>query len=137
MKLNAIVMVKNEADIIEETLLHALAFCDGIFVFDNGSNDGTSEILERMSGTHNKIVVDFSSDCPYRNQLRNRIYNKRHMDFSDEDWWYILDADEMLVEDPRPYLERARERGYSCMSVWQAQFYFTDEDYQHYQFENK
>lgn len=37
MKLNAICIIKNEADIIIETLHNALRFCDTIYVFDNGS----------------------------------------------------------------------------------------------------
>ena len=132
MKINAICMVKNEADIIVETLTHALTFCDNIFIFDNGSDDGTSELIDQLCERHSNIFVDFRSSCEYKNQLRNRVYNKHHQQFSDQDWWYILDADEMLSEDPREKLMDASEHGHQRMRVWQAQFYFTEHDLKYY-----
>jgi hypothetical protein len=36
-KLNAICMVKDEDDIIEQTLAHAVRYCDKIYVLDNGT----------------------------------------------------------------------------------------------------
>ncbi len=136
MKLNAICMVKNEADVIEETLLNAAAFCHKIYVFDNGSDDGTWEIVQRLADSYENIEVAFHSFEVFKNQLRNRVYNKYHQLYSRDDWWYILDADEMLVEDPKPRLEKAMAKGKDCMHVWQAQFYFTDKDQENYHLED-
>jgi hypothetical protein len=60
-----------------------------------------------------------------------------HYRYSASDWWYILDADEMLTEDPRPMLVKAMQRNKNQMRVWQAQFYFTDNDLAVYDQEDK
>jgi hypothetical protein len=137
MKLNAICIIKNEADIILETLNNALRFCDTIYVFDNDSTDGSWELIYQKSLNDSRIVIAAHSDEIYRNQFRNRVYNMFHQGYSASDWWYILDADEMLTEDPRPMLVKAMQRNKNQMRVWQAQFYFTDNDLAVYDQEDK
>lgn len=128
MKVNAICMVKNEADIIIEALENALSFCNKIYVFDNGSTDGTSELLDDFIKDNPSVILTERSDEVFRNELRNRVYNRYHQEFEHEDWWYILDADELLASDPRPMLRMAAENNCDSMRIWQAQFYFTDKD---------
>lgn len=128
MKINAICMVKNEVDIIEETLLNAMKFCHKIYIFDNWSTDGTWEIVESMAKRFKEIEIAAHSEEVFKNQLRNRVYNQFHRLYTKEDWWYILDADEMLVESPKPMLEKAAKKGKNVMRSWFAQFYFTEKD---------
>ncbi|MCF2950418.1 glycosyltransferase family 2 protein [Paraglaciecola aquimarina] len=137
MKLNAICIIKNEADIILETLENALNFCDTIYVFDNGSTDGSWELIQQKAASDSRVVITAHTDEIYRNQFRNRVYNMFHQQYSPSDWWYILDADELLVEDPRPMLCKAMQRNKTQMRVWQAQFYFTDKDLAVYDQEDK
>lgn len=137
MKLNAICIIKNEVDIILETLNNALNFCDTIYVFDNGSTDGSWELICEKARIDSRIVIAAHTDEIYRNQFRNRVYNMFHHKYSTSDWWYILDADEMLTEDPRPMLVKAVQRKKNQMRVWQAQFYFTDNDLAVYDKEDK
>lgn len=136
MKLNAICMVKNEADVIKEALLNAITFCHRIYVFDNGSTDGTWELVQLLANRHKQIVIAAHSDEVFKNQLRNRVYNMYNHNYSNEDWWYILDADEMLSADPKPLLKEAAIKGYDMLRVWQAQFYFTDRDKESYELED-
>jgi len=136
MKINAICIVKNEIDIIGESIDNALKFCDNIFIFDNYSDDGTYELLTEKSIKNNRIVIAERSNEIFKNQLRNRIYNRYHNLFEDTDWWYILDADELLSEDPKPFLEKADKKKCDHMKIWQAQFYFTDKDYANFDKEN-
>ena len=137
MKLNAICIIKNEVDIIADTLDCALEFCDTIYVFDNASTDGSWEVICAKVAQDSRIVIAAHTNEIYRNQFRNRVYNMFNHNFSASDWWYILDADEMLIEDPRPMLIRAMQRNKNQMRVWQAQFYFTDKDLAVYDNENK
>jgi hypothetical protein len=48
MKLHGVMMVRNEADIIEASVRHNLATLDRLLVVDHGSFDGTSEILRQL-----------------------------------------------------------------------------------------
>jgi hypothetical protein len=137
MKLNAICIIKNEVDIIADTLDYALEFCDMIYLFDNASTDGSWEVICAKVALDSRIVIVAHTDEIYRNQFRNRVYNMFNHTFSESDWWYILDADEMLIEDPRPMLIIAMQRNKNQMRVWQAQFYFTDKDLAVYDNENK
>lgn len=136
MKINAICMVKNEADIILEALSNALHFCHRIYVFDNGSTDGTSELLDEFIFANPSVVLAERSDEVFKNQLRNRVYNQYHHLYSADDWWYILDADELLTSNPKAMLEQASRQGRDTMRVWQAQFYFTDHDLAHFEQED-
>lgn len=47
----ALMMVKDEADIVAATVTHLLAHVDEVRVYDNLSTDGTREILEQMPVT--------------------------------------------------------------------------------------
>ncbi|MGJ8680778.1 glycosyltransferase family 2 protein [Paraglaciecola sp.] len=137
MKVNAICIIKNEVDIISEVLDNALQFCHQIYILDNGSTDGSWELINEKAAIDPRINIVGQTDEIYRNQFRNRVYNQFHKEYSVDDWWYILDADEMLVDDPRPMLVKASQGGKKQMRVWQAQFYFTDQDLAHYQDEDK
>ena len=137
MKINAICVVKNEGDIIRETLLNAMKFCHRIYVFDNGSTDGTWEYVQIMAKHHEQIEIAFHSDEVFKNQLRNRVYNKYHQQYSNHDWWYILDGDEMLTETPAPMLKAALVSNKNALYSWFAQFYFTDKDMAQYEQEDQ
>ena len=44
-------VTKDDADVLEESLEHALGFCDRVIAMDNCSTDGTWELLRREGGS--------------------------------------------------------------------------------------
>lgn len=57
MKIFAIMLVKNEADIVASVLKDAEKWADKIFILDNGSTDGTWEIIQSLKNEDRKSVV--------------------------------------------------------------------------------
>jgi glycosyltransferase involved in cell wall biosynthesis len=96
-KIAAVMMVKNEARRVNVTL-ESIGALDGLVVFDTGSEDGTPELIERLSPVpvHTKrgAFVDFATSM---NVL---------MDYADEcavehgyKFYVLLDANDELVGD--------------------------------------
>lgn len=131
-KTYAICLIKNEADVIADCLRHAMQFCDRIFILDNGSTDGTWEIVNSLASIHEQIVVERQLTETFRDGMRSIVYNKHHQELSDQDWWLRLDADEFLVGDPRPVLAKANRERADFVTAWQLQFYYTDADYRNW-----
>src|ERR1700756_1456169 len=94
LKIHGLCLVKNEADILPETLTSALHWCDHIYVFDNGSNDGSWELVKELSRQHLQIVPYKQDNVPYTNGLRAAIFSAFQSNASSQDWWCALDADE-------------------------------------------
>src|SRR5271155_1663328 len=127
MRIQAMCLVKNEADILQETLISALHWCDHIYVFDNGSNDGTWELVQELAKQHPQIVPYKQDDVLYSNGLLADIFNAFRSKAGPQDWWCRLDADEIYIDDPRIFLAKIPAR---FQTVWSASFayYFTDQD---------
>lgn len=131
MKLFGLCVVKDEADVIQQSLTHALEYCDRIIVLDNGSTDATWSILQDLSQQYSQKITLFGQITePFRDSIRSHIYNQFHTELTATDWWLRLDADEFLAEDPRPYLERANHEQADFIKAWQIQFYYTDIDHE-------
>jgi glycosyltransferase involved in cell wall biosynthesis len=128
MKLYAICLIKNEDDIIAQTLKYATRYCDKIFVIDNGSTDRTWELVNGLSKQFPQIVPFVQTQAPYDDGLRWMAYDAHHQGMSDTDWWLVLDSDEFLAEDPRPVIQQAMDEGADIVVAWQIQFYFTERD---------
>ena len=64
-RFHALLPVRDEADIIGQSLRHMLTWVDAIYVFDNGSVDDTWEIsllkftFEMIQKSHNINMFDF------------------------------------------------------------------------------
>jgi len=80
----AIIIAKNEQDMIKESLL-SVAFCDEIIIIDNDSSDDTAKIAKQQGArVFNVKTNDFS-------KLRNLGKEK-----ADAKWLLYIDADERL-----------------------------------------
>ena len=127
MKIHGLCLVKNEADVLQETLASAFHWCDHIYVFDNGSDDGTWELVKELAKQHLQIVPYKQDDVLYTNGLRADIFNAFRSNAAPQDWWCALDADEFYIDDPRIFLTKVPKR---FQTVWSASlnYYFTDQD---------
>jgi len=125
--IHGICLVKDEADVITRTLKTAIQWCDFIYVFDNGSTDGTWEKILSLSQNYRQITPYKQDAKPFHNGLRSEVFNHYRSISIDGDWWCVLDADEFYIDNPRIFLAKVSER---YQVVWNAsfQYYFTDKD---------
>lgn len=106
MRLAAISVVRDEADIIEAFARHNLSFVDRLYIADDGSTDATAEILRRLTEEGLPVeLFDMAGDASYF-QSRKTMELLRHA-MAQEDWTYIfpLDGDEFLAVESRQVLE--------------------------------
>jgi glycosyltransferase involved in cell wall biosynthesis len=123
----AMCLVKNESDIIRQCLTAASEWCDAIYVFDNGSQDGTWEQVLEFAGK-NRAIVPYKQDLrPFRDSLRGEIFEHYRGNSKEGDWWCRLDADEFYIDNPRIFLSVVPLE-YDL--IWSAsfQYYFTEKD---------
>ncbi len=107
MRLVAVSIVKNEADIIEPFVRHTLAWADVHLVFDHASTDGTREILGALQREGLPLRVFTDDALGHLQHLRathlQRIAVREHA----ADWVLLLDADEILTGAGRAVMEHS------------------------------
>jgi len=102
-----------------------------VYVLDNGSEDGTWEIVLDLSRKWPGIMPHAHEDCVFQPSLRSRLFGHYRGNASTGDWWCRLDADEFYIDDPREFLACVPNL---CHVVWSSsfQYYFTDKDLERY-----
>lgn len=106
-KIYSLLVVKNEADVIAASLRDACRWSDKIIVLDNGSSDGTWEIVKQLSEDLPQIVAFGQYAGPFRIGLRAQLFKAYRKEMKWGDWWCVrLDADEFYPNDVRGLLSR-------------------------------
>ena len=118
--------VKNEDDIIADSVTHAAQFCDKVFVVDNASTDRTWDIVRGLD-LENVIPV-CSKDFVFRDHLRLRFMETKKEELGANNWWYMFDADEFLIEDPFDAIAVAEEEDADCIGVEIINFLLTKDE---------
>lgn len=96
--LSVFLIVKNEADRIEDCLQSVAHWADEIVVLDSGSTDGTVEIAQRYATVH-------QTDWPGFSAQRNRA-----LKLVTGEWVLSIDADERLTPGLREEIDAALSR---------------------------
>ena len=107
MRLVAVSIVRNEADIIEAFVRHTRAWVDHHLVFDHASTDGTRQILCALRDEGLPLSL-FTDGCPdnlqqSRSNFLTQVAAREH----GADWILLLDADEIMAGPSRVGLQEA------------------------------
>jgi hypothetical protein len=127
MRVHCLTLVRDEADILGHTLDAALEWAHAIYVLDNGSSDGTWELLQDYAARHPQIILAGRDHGPYRTALWGELANQFIRNAEKGDWWCRLDADEIYLDDPRRFLADVDPRDQIVFSI-SIHYYFTDLD---------
>ncbi len=107
MKLVAVSVVKNEADIIEAFVRHTGTWVDHHLVFDHDSTDGTREILAELVREGWPLALFTDDVLANLQHVRSNALARLAFDQQGADWVVPLDADEFLCAPNRTAFESA------------------------------
>lgn len=127
-----ICVVKNEADIVAQCLEDAARWAWRIFVYDNGSTDGTWEAALNVAARNERVVPFRQDGKPFHPTMRQEVFSNYRDLADDGDWWCILDADEFYREDPRKFLARIPAAYQAAWNV-HLDFFLTEQDIARYE----
>jgi glycosyltransferase involved in cell wall biosynthesis len=121
-------VASNEADIIATNIFHHMELVDEMWVMDNGSVDGTYEILQDLVSRFGEDRLHlFRDDEPIHDQQK-RVNYLIQQGRETCDWWLHVDADEFYVGSIRQTLEKIQARGCNVVVTHHWDFLMTGFD---------
>ncbi len=99
-----LLVCRDEADIIAETLHHALEWCEEIHVLDTGSTDPTWDIVQDLAASEPRLRPFGRHEVVFDLCLRGWLFEHVRNRFRPGDWLAMLDADEIYHTDPRRFI---------------------------------
>lgn len=113
MRFHALLPVRDEADILGQSLAHLLAWADAIYVFDTGSVDESWEIVQDFAARDERVIPLKKEPVYFSEQrVRGWIFNQARASMNDGDWFLRVDADEFHHVAPPEFVRtqlRSRE----------------------------
>ncbi len=114
MKIGLTLLVKDEIDILQYHLNFHVPKFDIVCVTDNGSTDGTRELLRKWE-SDTFIVIDEPNQNYQQSQWVTRMVN--HLKSMGCDWVVNSDADEFWRGDLRKVITATDKEGFNCLMV--------------------
>lgn len=125
MKVAALTLMKNEADILPFKLKYMEDQVDYYLFLDNESEDNSLEIVSR----HPKTVFCDVIKGTYRTTMRDILIEEVQKYISEKDWIVYIDPDEVPFFNIKSKIEEITN-SYNCARVYFPYFFFTKEMYE-------
>lgn len=101
-----LLIVRDEGDIIDQSLKHLLTWADRIFILDTGSLDNTWEKIQEIALNNKRIKLLGKSPVVYSNNIaRGYMFEEARKEMSHGDWLIRVDADEFYHIPPPQFVE--------------------------------
>lgn len=120
-------LVRNEADIVADNIIyHARKGVDGFVVMDNGSTDGTLEILESLKLNYQIVVINNPAGIYQQSKWMTRLAKIARNTFK-ADFVISNDADEFWMLDEGLKYSDVLDKGDSVVTVNRVNSVFTED----------
>ena len=107
----ALLPVRDEADIIGESLSSLLGWADAIYVFDTGSVDETWEIVQAFAAKDARVCAMRKEPVYFsETRLRAWMFDQARQTMRNGDWFMRVDADEFHHVSPPEFVESRMRR---------------------------
>jgi glycosyltransferase involved in cell wall biosynthesis len=103
-KFHAIMIIRDEADVVCECLTHLLTWCDSLSIYDTGSTDGTWDLIHEAARRDRRINPVASEPVIAEGDTRGYLFSRVRDRFRSGDWIARVDADEFYHAPPREWL---------------------------------
>ncbi|HEV2765832.1 MAG TPA: glycosyltransferase family 2 protein [Pyrinomonadaceae bacterium] len=128
MKFHAILIIRDEEDIIRECLESALGWCDHVYVYDTGSTDGTWEMVGEFARRDPRVVPFVRESVVFHDTIRAFVFDEFRKNMRDGDWVVRLDADELYYAAPPEFVRARLARHESQVYSQMYEFRLTEEE---------
>lgn len=116
MRFHVLLTVRDEADIIAQSLRHLLNWADAVYVFDTGSVDQSAEIIQQFAETDKRVSLLKKEPVFFsEKRLRGWIFHQARRHMREGDWFVRADADEFHHVTP-PEFVRTRMRRHETVA---------------------
>lgn len=123
MKLAAVAMLRNEADIVESFVRHNLRFVDRLYLIDHDSVDATPAIIDALKAEGLPLESGKDPSAGFRQAERLKQLARHVLAKDGFDYTFVLDADEFIRTPDRATLEArldASRNAPSRVARWQV-----------------
>src|SRR4051812_31166257 len=102
-------LLRDEADVLAQTLDHLLRWIDGVYLLDFGSTDHTWDIVQEYAKRDQRVMPVESRPMIFDDNFRGYVFDRVRERFESGDWVMRVDADEFYhVAPPQFVRERLR-----------------------------
>lgn len=115
-RFHAIMLVRDEADVLAEALEGILGWADSLWVLDNGSVDGSWEIVQEAARADPRVRPWGRVCALYSDALRAAVFHDARASFGHGDWIARVDADEFFHTPPQEFVREriGRSESFVC-----------------------
>ncbi|HEY6329614.1 MAG TPA: glycosyltransferase family 2 protein [Blastocatellia bacterium] len=117
MKFHGLMVIRDEEDILPQSLAHLLSWLDGLYILDLGSTDSTWEIVEAFARKDSRIVPFGKKPIIYTESLRCILFQEYRDRFRNGDWICKVDADEFYEITPPRFVREHLRAGETAVSL--------------------
>lgn len=137
-RFHALLVVRDEVDIIEESLHHLASWADAVHVFDTGSVDGTWEAVRRVAQSSSTVhAVERKPVYFSLSKVRSYLFHRVRDRMQDGDWFLRVDTDERYHIHPPDFVERFMRSGETVAWRQYYDFRLTEEEVSRWKKETK